>query len=522
MAFRELHVVEIKEILRLWSRGRGLRAISRQVGPDRKTVRRYVEAAQEAGLARGAEVDDEVVAAVVEAIRPGARSTVGLSRAHLREHAGKVQDWAAEGCQGPKLVKLVKRKTGVPVPLRTMQRFLADDLGLGRDTDTVRIVDPPPGVLEVDFLELGEFSEIGTGETRMMHALLCTAGCSRHQFVWPCLSQTLDDVVDGLEAAWDFFDGVFPVLLPDNMKAIVNEADPVSPVFSEAFLEYAQARGFEIDPARVGKPKDKARVERQVRYVRGNYFAGEDFRSVEDARVEARRWCQQDAGMRTHGRTRRRPLEAFDADEKALLLPAPSVRYDQPRWSDHHVGRDHAVVVDYALYSVPYALANCELRVRSDRRTVKLYKGAKLVKTHPRQPQGGTCIDGQDLPPGKAALATRDATSLCEQGDQHGPHVGEYARRLAAGPLPWSRIRHVYRLLGLARRFGGAATDEACARALEVDVVDVTRIQRMLENGLVRRGLLTATPTQPEPTGTVLRFQRPTDAFRVGGPDATA
>jgi hypothetical protein len=226
--------------------------------------------------------------------------------------------------------------------------------------------------------------------------------------------------------------------------------------------------------------------------------------------------------MRTHGRTRRRPLEAFEADEKSLLRPAPTERYDQPRWSNHHVGRDHAVVVDYALYSVPFTLGQCGLRVRSDRKTVKLYKGAKLVKTHPRQPRGGTCIDAQDLPPGKAALATRDATSLCEQGDQHGPHVGEYARRLAAGPLPWSRIRHVYRLLGLARRFGGVATNEACARALEVDVVDVSKIQRMLENGLVRRGLLTAAPTPSEPAGTVLRFQRPTEAFRVGDPDATA
>lgn len=195
---------------------------------------------------------------------------------------------------------------------------------------------------------------------------------------------------------------------------------------------------------------------------------------------------------------------------------------DQPRWSDHHAGRDHAVVVDYALYSVPFALGECDLRIRSDRKTVKLYLGSQLVKTHPRQPQGGTCIDPQDLPPGKAALATRDATPLCEQGDRFGPHIGEYARRLAAGTLPWSRIRHVYALLGLARRFGSEAADDACARALEVDVVDVTRIKRMLENGLVRRGLLRSTPTPAEPAGTVLRFQRPKSAFATGGSDASA
>lgn len=527
MAFRELHVVEIKEILRLWELGRGYRCVADRTGTDRKTVRRYVEAARAAGFGRSGErpLDDELIAAVVTALQPGAPSTTGAMREHLRQHAEKIRGWVKEdGCRGPKLVKLVKRTTGVAVPLRTMQRFVAEDLGIesGAD-DTVRVVDPLPGqMLEVDFLKLGEFLELETGERLPLHALLCTAPSSRHEFVWPCVGQTQDDVIEGLEAAWAFFGGVFPVLLPDNLTPVVKVADAVDPVFNEAFVEYAQSRGFEIDPARVRKPRDKARVERQVRYVRDDYFRGERFRSVEEAREAARRWAMEDAGMRTHGRTRRRPLEAFEADEKPLLKPAPTEPYDQPVWSDHHVGRDHAVVVGHALYSVPYHIADCDLRIRRDRTTVKIYRGAVLVKVHPRQPAGGTRIDPADLPPGKAALATRDATTLCEQADRFGPHVGEYARRLADGPLPWSRIRHVYRLLGLARQFGGDATDEACARALELDVVDVMRIQRMLENGLVRRNLLRSSPPETPPAGKVLRFARDPREFRSGGPDAIA
>jgi transposase len=524
MAYRELHVVEVKEVLRLWCRGRGLRTIALRTGVDRKTVRRYVEAAREAGLDPGAPaVSDEVVAAVAAAVRPGAGPGIGAMRAHLRAHAEQVRGWVDEGCHGPKLARLVLRATGVPVPLRTLQRFVAEDLGMeSGQGDTVRVVDPPAGVLEVDFLTLGGFTEIGTGATRTLHALLCTAGRSRHQFLWPCLGQTQDDLIEGLEAAWAFFGGVFPVMLPDNCSAIVKKADPVAPLFTGGFLEYAQSRGFEIDPARVRRAKDKARVERQVRFSRDDFFRGERFRSLEEARVAARNWCTTEAGARTHGRTRRQPREAFEVEERALLLPAPTEPYDQPRWGDFHVGRDHAVVVDYALYSLPFALGECDLRVRRDRETVKFYLGARLVKVHPRQPAGGTHIDAVDLPPGKAALATRDATTLCEQGDRLGPHVGVYARRLAEGPLPWSRIRHVYRLLGLARRFGGAATDEACARALELDVVDVTRIEAMLEKGLERRKLLSSSPPPQAPSGTVLRFARDAGEFRLGGPDAPA
>jgi transposase len=525
MAFRELHVVEIKEILRLWARGHGHRVVGKRTGTDRKTVRRYIEAAVAAGFRRDDErsLDDELISSVVAALQPGAPSIAGPMREHLRAHAEKIRDWADEGCRGPKLARLVQRTTGVPVPMRTLQRFVAEDLGIESGAgDTVRIVDPPPGrVLEIDFLELGEFLDLADGELRKMYALLCTAPFSRHQFVWPCLDQTQDTVIEGLEVAWAFFEGVFPVVLPDNMAAIVKDADAVDPLFNDTFVEYAQSRGFEIDPARVRKPKDKARVERQVRYVRDDFFRGERFGSVQEARVEARRWSREEAGMRIHGRTRRRPLEAFEAEEKGLLNPAPTDSYDQPTWADYHVGRDHAVVVEYALYSVPYTIADCDLRIRRDRETVKIYRGAVLVKVHPRQPAGGTRIDASDLPPGKAALATRDATSLCEQGDRLGPHVGEYARRLAAGPLPWSRMRYVYRLLGLARQFGGAATDEACARALELDVVDVMRIKGMLENGLMRRGLLTASPPPTPPRGTVLRFARDPSEFRQGDPDAT-
>ncbi len=182
MAYRELHVVEIREILRLWSRGHGFRRVAHLTGTDRKTVRRYVAAAQEAGFTQGdMPLDDELVARVVDAVRPGASSSVGPMREHLRAHAKAVRGWAQkDGCKGPKLAKLVKRTTGVPVPLRTLQRFVAEDLGIDqRPGDTVRIVDPDPGVLEVDFLEFGEFSQIGTGQIRKMHALLCVAGYSR-------------------------------------------------------------------------------------------------------------------------------------------------------------------------------------------------------------------------------------------------------------------------------------------------------------------------------------------------------
>jgi len=533
MAYRELFVVEVKEVLRLWVRGRGYRTVARLLSLDRKTVRRYVEAAQALGLSRdeeSRELDEDLVAEVVSAVVPGAPRVPGAMREHCRTHQGLLEDWLEEGCKGPKLVKLLGRHTGVVVPLRTLQRFVSEELGGARRGDTVRVVDPQPGqVLEVDFMELGWFTQRGSGKRLKMHALLCTAGYSRHQFVWPCLEQSQDEVISGLEAAWRFFGAVFPVLICDNLKAVVEVPDPIKPKLNRSFIEYAQSRNFEVDATRVRKAKDKARVERQVRFVRDDYFRGERFGSVSEARVEAERWCREDAGMRTHGTTRRHPREVFEQEELSLLNPAPTEPYDAPRWADVQAGREHAVVVEYALYSVPYTVGEVQLRVRIDRATVKLYHGAKLVKVHPRQKQGGSRIDPVDLPPGKAELATRDGESLQRRGEAFGPHVGEYARRLLDSPLPWTRMRQVYRLLGLAKRYGGEMVDEACARALELEVVDVVRIGRMLERGLVRRGLLLPAPKRRTSSNVIaLRFARDPKEWRSCGategeePDAPA
>ena len=46
MAFREVCVNEIKEVLRAWLAGAGLRTAAERAGVDRKTARRYVEAGE--------------------------------------------------------------------------------------------------------------------------------------------------------------------------------------------------------------------------------------------------------------------------------------------------------------------------------------------------------------------------------------------------------------------------------------------------------------------------------------------
>lgn len=174
----------------------------------------------------------------------------------------------------------------------------------------------------LDFGELGLLADSETGRRRKLHALVFTAVYSRHMFVWLTHSQTLEAIIAGCEAAWAFFGGVFKVLIPDNMKAIVADADADNPRFAQGWLDYAQHCGFVTDPAQVRTPTDKPRVER-AQYVQGNFWAGEKFIDVADAQAWAVAWCTTTAGLRVHGTTQARPAEVFAGEEALQLLPGP-------------------------------------------------------------------------------------------------------------------------------------------------------------------------------------------------------
>jgi hypothetical protein len=349
-----------------------------------------------------------------------------------------------------------------------------------------------------------------------VHALIFTACYSRHMFVWLSFTQTLAALIAGCEAGWAFFGGVFKVVVPDNAAAIVAAADAVNPRFTVGWLDYAQHAGFVTDAARVRSPKDKPRVERAVQYARGSFFAGETFTGLTGAQARADAWCRDVAGMRIHGTIQARPAEVFAACEAAALLPLPDRPYDVPVFAKVKVHRDFHVEVGRALYSAPKDYLGCHLDARADSALVKLFHNGQLVKTHPRQQPGRRSTDPADLPAEKTIYAMRDVASLAKAARRHGDAVGLYAERLLDTDLPWTKMRQVYRLLGLVRRYGPGPVDTACSRALDLDVVNVTKIASMLEKATEN------TPAPPRPAvATAARFARDPAEYAPRGTQLT-
>jgi hypothetical protein len=513
--YREVTMIEVREVLRLRGEGLPKKRIAAQLGLDPKTVRRYLDIAATAGVRVTPTISDEAVRQVLLALHPAVGRPRGDGWARCVDQRPAIDRWLGEGLRLTKIRKLLVRQ-GVSIAYPTLHRFAVLELQFGKTATTIPVIDGEPGQeLQLDTGWVGRLT-LPERRWRRFRAWIFTAVCSRHRFVYPTFEETTTRAIEACEAAWTFFGGIFTVLIPDNTKAIVQRADPLAPRITPAFLEYAQARRFHIDPARVRHARDKGRVERAVPGVRDDCFAGEVLTTIDDARAWARHWCLNDYGLRRHSRTQRRPLEHFQAEEQPRLLPAPTTPYDIPRWSTPKVGRDQLAAVDKALYSIPHPYVGQWLTARADAHLVRFYARGLLIKTHPRQAPGGQSIDATDYPVERSLYAMRNVDALRRQAEAASDVIGRYAAALLDSPLPWTRMRRVYALLGLVRRYGGGRVTEACTVALAADMLDVHRLRRMLEHGV------TAPP--PAPPARVLpvaRYLRPATQYLLPLP-ATA
>jgi transposase len=511
MAYRELGVIEIREVLRRFCLGEGLRAIARGTGSDRKTIAKYVAAAVAAGLARGAPgPTDEQVAAVLAAVRALRGGRPGQVPDRLAAHRDQIAGWLGEGLRLTKIHRRL-RAQGVTVPYSSLHRFAQASLGFGAPTTTVRVTDSPPGeAAEVDFGILGHWVDPVHGRRRRVYGLLVTLCFSRYAFLAISLRQDLAAVLDGLESAWVFFGGVVKRLVEDNLKPVVTRPDRYTPVIDRVFLEYAQYRGFIVDPAMVRHATGKPKVERGIPYCRQDFFRGETFRDLADMQARALAWCRDLAGTRVHGTTRQVPRVVFETVEQPTLLPLAPEPFDRPTWATATVHPDHHIQFRQALYSVPTAYLRKEVDVRGDSRLVRIYHHGELIKVHPVQPRGGRSTDYTDYPAERAAYAMRAPAACVHQAEQVGPAVGQFVRVLLSGVFPWARLRQAQKLLRLAERYGDARVNAACARALAFELLDVRRVE-----GIVR----TALEREPAPSqrGRVVplpaRFARAPESF---------
>jgi transposase len=501
MARRCFDVIDVVEILQHWHAGRPKSVIASSLGVDAKTVRKYVAAAEAAGLAPGgAPLERAAWAALVAEWFPQ------LVDARARSLAFPVIDAHRERIEEMRKTNTVatvwqrmRDEHDLSVSVASFRRYVRDELGaVSESAVTVLRPEVPPGEeAQVDYGFLGSWLDPWADRVRRVWAFVMVLACSRHMFVRPVLRMDQAAWVAAHVAAFEFFSGCCRRLVPDNLKTGVARPDLYDPKLNRAFAEMAEHYGVLIDPARQGRPKDKPRVERPMPYVRDSFWRGREWVSEDEMQTRALEWCTNVAGVRSHRSLEgAAPLTVFNAVEAETLIPLPRQAFELARWSRPKVAPDCHVKVGKALYSVPWRHIGTRVDARESDRVVEVFVAGQLVKTHARVERGRQ-TDYGDYPPEKVAFFMRTPTWCRHRAALIGPHVAELVGGLLANGL-LHNLRAAQGIIALADKHADGRVDSACARAIAVGDPGYRTVKGILAAGTEHDGVVVAlTPAAP-------------------------
>lgn len=493
MARRDFSVRDLVEIYLHWQAGESLRGISKNLGVDRNTVRKYVRAAEESGIKPGEHRSESEWADFIRRTFPAAGGDQ-VARASRLEELVPFDARIREGLKhnhASTVWQRLRDEEGLSVSLSTFRRYIRATMADVVDVDRVTVWRPevPPGEeVQIDYGRLGPWNEPGTQKRRSMWAFIMVLSFSRHMYVRPVLKMDQSTWLECHLLGFSFFRGVTRRLVLDNLRSGVLKSDLYDPKFNRSYAELASYHGALIDPCRVGKSKDKAKVERMVPYVRDSYWRGREFPSLKAAAAEAERWCLEVAGQRIHGTTRHKPLEIFENEELKALLPLPADPWEMVRWAKAKVAPDSHVQVAGVLYSVPYRYLGLQLDVRLTDSMVQLFRGSELVKTHVRVARGRQ-TDVDDLPPDKIAFYHRNPQWCLHQATRLGEEVYLVVEALLSVRTLYN-LRQAQGVIRCGERFGHLRLNAACTRALAFGDPSYRTVKNILERGLDRQLML--------------------------------
>jgi hypothetical protein len=161
-----------------------------------------------------ATISDEEVRQVLLALHPAGGRPRGDGWARCQEQRAAIERWLGDGLRLTKIRKLLVRQ-GVEIAYPTLHRFAVCELQFGKTATTIPVLDGEPGhELQLDTGWVGRLT-LPQGKKRRFRAWIFTAVRSRHRFVYPTFEETTARAIEACEAAWDFFGGVFKVIIPD-------------------------------------------------------------------------------------------------------------------------------------------------------------------------------------------------------------------------------------------------------------------------------------------------------------------
>lgn len=473
--------------------GQSLRAIHRDTGHSRDTIRQYRRVAREQGFLdphRPLPEPAQVQAALGPLLAPPRPQP-----SSVEPYRKVVEALLDQGVEMVAIHQRLVRHHDYTGSYSAVRRFV-HQVRPPCPAVVVRLETPPGRQAQVDFGGAGRRQD-AAGRVRSSYCFVMTLSYSRHQYVEFVSDQKMETWIGCHRRAFESFGGVPHELVIDNLKAAMLRTALEDPCLSEPYRRLAQHYGCLIHPCRVRTPEHKGKVENGVHYVQRNFLASEQPQDLAAANRAVRLWVQQVAGLRDHGTTHVAPLTRFREQEQGALLPVP----EAPFWLREvrlvKLHRDCHVQLEGSYYSAPFAYVGQRLEAHLGEHTVQLYDGVRLLVTHPRATRPGERhTRAEHYPEEKAAYLTHTRDYCAQQARRIGPSCAQVVEALLA-ERPLDHLRSVQGLLRLAQRYSEARLEAACARARYYGAGSYRQLKTMLAAGLDQEPLPSG-PLQPE------------------------
>ena len=332
-----------------------------------------------------------------------------------------------------------------------------------------------------------------TGAKGPVYIFVAALGASSFTYAEGVLSMNLPSWIDSHIRTFEFLGGVPEIVVPDNTKCAVIKPDRYEPDLNPEFAEMAAHYGVAIIPARVRKPRDKAKVEKSVQFVERAILAvlrNRIFFSLTEIN-EAISELLDKLNSRKFKRIDTTRGELFEQLDKPALAPLPPTRYYFGEWKTAKVAIDYHIALDKHLYSVPFQIFGAHVEARLTATTVEIFHKNRRVATHIRSyVQGGCTTNPDHRPPSHQKHLEWTPERITSWAATKGPKTGELVRRIIDSRVhPEQAYRSCLGIIRLADKFTCERVEAACTRALRCNAISYMSIKSILDKGLDRMPL---------------------------------
>jgi len=357
-------------------------------------------------------------------------------------------------------------------PTMRQTHVAGDKLFVDWAGDTVPIIDP------------------ATGEVHEAHLFVAALGASSYTYAEARWTETLPDWIGAHVNALDFFGGVMKAVVPDNLKTGITKPSRYEPGINRTYQDLADHYGFVVLPARVRKPRDKAKVEAAVgiveRYVLGR-LRDRSFLSLDELNAAVRD-CVTAINAKVMKRLKQSRNDLFQSLDRPALKGLPAERYQYAEWKRCTVAPDYHVEVDGHYYSAPFRLLRETVDARFTDTTIELFHKCERVASHVRSrvAHRHTTI-AEHMPSSHRRYAEWTPARMLREAERIGPATTAlFEAIMKAKPHPEQGFRSCLGILRLEKSYGVTRIEAAAKRGNDIGATTYGSIKSILQNGLDR------------------------------------